>query len=53
VVEESEPKDCEQLKTAIAKTEQEEKGRQEYLIKRSVELGCVEHIPDDWSVDIK
>lgn len=49
---ESEPQDCAALKTAIANTKEEEKGRQQYLVKRSIELGCVEHIPDDWSVDV-
>jgi hypothetical protein len=50
--EEKEPDNCEELKEAIHKTGDEEKGRQQYLIKRAVELGCVEHIPDDWEVKI-
>lgn len=49
---ESEPQDCDQLKAAIEKTKEGEKGRQQYLVKRSVELGCVEHIPDDWEVEV-
>jgi len=48
--EQSEPKDCDELKVAIDATEDNEKGRQQYLIKRAVELGCVEHVPDDWEV---
>lgn len=50
--EETEPQDCEQLKAAIQKTSDQEKGRQKLLMKRSVELGCVEHIPDHWGVEI-
>lgn len=49
---EKDPQDCEQLKTAIQKTGDNEKGRQQYLIKRSIELGCVEHIPDHWGVEV-
>jgi hypothetical protein len=47
---EKEPQNCEELQAAIAKTGENEKGRQQYLIKRSIDLGCVEHIPDDWEV---
>jgi hypothetical protein len=46
------PTDCDQLKAAIAKTGDGEKDRQALLIKRAIELKCVEHIPDDWGVDI-
>lgn len=49
---EKEPQSCEEIKAAVAKTDENEKGRQQLLIKRSVELGCVEHIPDDWGVDV-
>lgn len=49
---ESNPENCDQLKAAIAKTGENEKGRQQFLVKRSVELGCVENIPDDWEVEI-
>jgi hypothetical protein len=49
----SEPQNCDDLKTAIAATKDDEKGRQQYLVKRSVELGCIEHIPDDWEVEVK
>lgn len=47
----SEPKDCDSLKTTIQKTGDEEQGRQQYLVKRAIELGCVEHIPDHWGVE--
>jgi hypothetical protein len=46
----SEPQDCAQLKTAIEQTKENEQGRQQYLVKRAVELGCTEHIPDDWEI---
>jgi len=49
---ESNPQNCDELKTAIAKTGEGEKGRQQFLVKRSIELGCVEHVPDDWEVEI-
>lgn len=49
---ETEPQNCDELKTAIGKTKPEERGRQRYLIKRAIDLGCVEHIPDDWEVEI-
>lgn len=49
---EKEPRSCEEVKAAVAKTDENEKGRQQLLIKRSVELGCVEHIPDEWGVDV-
>lgn len=48
--EEADPQNCDELKAAIAKTGEQERGRQSYLIKRSIDLGCVEHIPDDWEV---
>lgn len=47
----AEPKDCESLKTAIQNTSDNEAGRQQYLVKRAIELGCVEHIPDHWGVE--
>ena len=50
MTDESVPQDCEQLKKAIAATKPGEKDRQRYLIKRSIELGCVDNIPDDWTV---
>jgi hypothetical protein len=40
------------MKAAIGKTEDSDKARQRLLIKQSVELGCVEHIPDNWEVDV-
>jgi hypothetical protein len=43
---------CDELKTAVAATKDEERGRQRVLIKKSIELGCVEHIPESWEVDI-
>lgn len=46
------PENCDEMKTAISKTEDTDKARQRLLIKHSVELGCVEHIPDNWEVDV-
>lgn len=46
------PKTCDEMKAAIGKTGDDDKARQRLLIKQSVELGCVEHIPDSWEVDV-
>ena len=46
------PNDCDSLREAVGKTGEEEKGRQQYLIVRAVELGCIDVIPDDWEVEI-
>lgn len=45
--------DCDELKAAIDKHEPGNAGEQRALIKRSIELGCVEHIPDDWGVEVE
>lgn len=46
------PEDCDELKTAVAATEESDRGRQRVLIKKSIELGCVDNIPESWEVDI-
>lgn len=46
------PEDCDKLKGAVAATADHDRGRQRVLIKKSIELGCVEHIPESWEVDI-
>lgn len=43
---------CDQLKSEVSATKDNEVGKQKYLIKRAVELGCMEHIPDNWGVDL-
>lgn len=52
----SEIEDCDGLKTAIdeynAKGEHNQ-AEQAALLKRSIDLGCVDHIPDDWGVDVE
>lgn len=50
--EEKTPENCDELKSAVSATQDSDKGRQRLLIKKSVELGCVEHIPDSWTVEI-
>lgn len=52
MTEEKDPQNCDELRAAIAATGENDHKRQQYLIKKSVELECVEHIPDDWSVDV-
>ena len=44
--------DCAQLKAEVAKTEDGDKGKQRALISKALELGCVEHIPDDWGIEV-
>jgi hypothetical protein len=52
VTAEPEPQDCDALKAAVSATKETDTSRKRFLIKKSVELGCVEHIPDDWEVTI-
>jgi len=42
---------CEELKTAVPKANEEAEKR--YLIKRAIDLGCVDHIPEDWTLEVK
>lgn len=46
------PENCDDLKGAVQNTVETDKARQRVLIKKSIELGCVEHIPDSWEVEI-
>ena len=46
------PENCDALKSAVSATKEGDKGRQRVLIKRSIELGCVGHIPESWEVEI-
>jgi hypothetical protein len=43
---------CEELRSAIQSWDGKDKGRQRYLLKRAIDLGCVEHVPDDWGVKV-
>lgn len=52
MAEERVPENCDELKSAVSVTEDSDKGRQRLLIKKSIEFGCVEHIPESWEVDI-
>jgi len=49
---EEEIKDCDSVKAAVAQEKSSPVGgdRERYIIKRAVELGCTEHIPDDWGI---
>lgn len=42
---------CEQLKAAVPKADGD--AEQRYLIKRSIDLGCVDDIPEDWTVEVR
>jgi hypothetical protein len=43
---------CEQLKDAVANHTEGDVAEERYLLKRAVELGCVNEIPDDWGVEV-
>ena len=44
--------DCDELRTAVeeCKNKPHDDNWERYLINRSVQLGCTEHIPDDWGI---
>lgn len=48
-------RDCEELKHAVEAYGREKEelrpSLRRYLIRRSVQLGCTEHIPDSWEVE--
>jgi hypothetical protein len=46
---------ADEVRAAVEKEKTAEKpdqGMRHYLIKRSIELGCVECIPDDWGMKV-
>jgi hypothetical protein len=46
--------DCAALKTAVQECGKDgSRARRRYLIKRSIELGCPDNIPDDWELEIE
>lgn len=48
--------DCEDARTAVQTYESGEDKRPEvkrYIIRRCIELGCTEHIPDKWEVEAR
>jgi hypothetical protein len=50
-----EPKTVEEVRTAVEKEKNADpphQGVRHYLIKRAIELGCVECIPDDWGMKV-
>jgi hypothetical protein len=42
---------CDELKAAIGKADGETEQR--YLVKRAIDLGCVDDIPDEWTVEVR
>ena len=50
--EETVPKDCDEIKTAVKATSDTDKGRQRVLIQKAIEFGCVGEIPESWEVEI-
>jgi hypothetical protein len=43
---------CDEIKTAVQKDGTEHGYRREYVIRRAIELGCTENIPDDWEIEV-
>jgi hypothetical protein len=49
-------RDCDELKQAIEAYGKETTNKSDvkrYLIHRSVVLGCTEHIPDEWEMEVR
>lgn len=45
---------CDDVKQAVAKCQREnpnDQGEQRAIIRQAVDLGCTEHIPDDWGLE--
>lgn len=42
--------DCNGVKAAVAQASSPDEERA--IIARALELGCVEHIPDDWGIEV-
>lgn len=51
----AEVENCEQLSTRIdaAKQQTDNADERRYLVKRAIELGCVEKIPDEWGIEVE
>jgi hypothetical protein len=48
-------RDCNELQAAVQKERTETANTtvvRRFIIRRSIELGCTEHIPDEWEVEI-
>lgn len=46
-------KSCDDVAAAVKKVragKESDPGEERYIIKKAVELGCTEHIPDDWGL---
>lgn len=44
---------CEELRTAIKATDGSNTAHQRFLIKKSIDLGCIDDIPDEWGVEVE
>lgn len=45
--------DCDGVKEAVKLDGTEHQYQRQYVIRRAVELGCTEYIPDDWEIEVK
>ncbi len=43
---------CDDIKAKVAENPEDEQTRS-LLVKRAIDLGCVEHIPDDWTFEVE
>ncbi len=43
---------CEDIRAKVAENPEDEQTRS-LLVKRAIDLGCVEHIPDDWTFEVE
>lgn len=51
----SDVQNCDQLSSAVAteaKSDTPSPETRKELIAKALELGCVEHIPDDWGIEV-
>jgi hypothetical protein len=48
----SEPTNCAEVRAAIAKCDSSNERHKRYLTKKAIDLGCVNDIPDDWTMEV-
>lgn len=44
---------CDDVRSAVAKHEEWDKAEERLIIKKAIDLGCVDAIPDDWAVEVE
>lgn len=49
-------RDCDEVKTAVQAYGRETGSKEvlrRHIVRRAIALGCTEHVPDEWSVDVQ